>query len=91
MTKVVAAFTWIALVLFVLISLYALFVGITFGGALWNPENFGPTWRWLGVVFAPVPIAIALRRWRDSMPPLLLSVVAAFALLAPYVTAISNR
>lgn len=91
MIKAVAGFTWIALALFGLISLYALFVGITFGGALWNPENFGPTWRWLGVVLAPVPIAAALGRCRDSAPLLLLSIVTALVLLAPYVMAISTR
>jgi len=89
--RVFWSLAWIGLIAFGLISAYALFVGVTFGGALFNPKNFTPTWLWLGVVAAPLPIASALR-WRRSSPPvLLLSVLAAFALLAPYVVGLLNR
>lgn len=82
---------WIGLIAFGLISAYALFVGVTFGGALFNPDNLTPTWRWFGVVAAPLPIAFALKCRRNSPPLLILSLVAAFALLGPYAVAALNR
>jgi len=91
LTIVAAAISWIAVIVFGLISAYALFVGITFGGSLWNPDNLKPTWLWLGVVAAPLPIVFALKRWRYAPPVLLLSVVVAFALFAPYLVATLNR
>lgn len=89
--KAMAALGWIAVILFSIIAAYALFVGLTFGFALWNPANPKPTLLWLGVVCAPLPIAFALRNWPRSPIFLFLSLVAACGLFAPYVVAYINR
>ena len=89
--RTVQIFASIALVLFGLISAYALFVGLTFGFSLWNFDNMRPTWLWLGVVAAPLPIATALKKRRGSAPILLASVIAAGALLTPYLLAVISR
>ena len=91
MTKALAGFAWVAVVVFGLLSIYSLFVGLTFGFSLFNLDNLKLTWLWLGVVAAPLPIAFALRWRRNSQLLLLVSIIAACVLFAPYLLEVHSR
>src|SRR5687767_12934354 len=91
MSKALAAVSWVVLFVSGLFAFYMLFVGLTFGFALWNPNNPKPTLLWLGVLAAPCVVAISLNRWRNSLPAMALAVLAACGLIGVYLAdAFSN-
>jgi hypothetical protein len=68
---------WLLFVPSGLFAIYMLFVGLTFGFALWNPTNPLPTLLWFGVLTAPVLIATALMQRQTSSAMLAMSFIAA--------------
>jgi hypothetical protein len=71
---------WLVLFVTGLFALYMLFVGLTFGFALWDAANPKPTVMWLGVLAAPIVVAIGLSRRVRSPITLTTALVIALAL-----------
>jgi hypothetical protein len=90
MSKALVAAAWVLLFVSGLFALYMLFVGLTFGFALWQPDNPKPTMLWLGVLAAPILVTAGLRqRYKPIM--LAFALVAACILDAAWIVPAFTR
>lgn len=90
MRLALTVFGWAVLFVTGLFALYMLFIGLTFGFALWNPDNLKPTILWLGVLVAPVIVAIGLRK-RETPAALIFALIAACLLDTAWIVPVLNR
>lgn len=79
MIKTLTVVGWVVLIVTGLLAIDALLVGLTFGFALWDIANPLPTVMWLGILAAPILIAIGLGR-RET-PAILAAALVAGCLL----------
>lgn len=91
MNKALVAVASLVLLASGLFALFLLFVGVKFGGALWDPSNPRPTILWLAAIAAPLPIVIAFVRRGTSPLILALSAVPACLIDAVWIIANSNQ
>ena len=90
-TQTLKGLLWLVFIPSLLFAIYMLFVGLTFGFALWDASNPTPTILWLGVLAVPLLLGAALKKARRSPLILAAALLAACVLESAYVvTAFSH-